>query len=84
MNLLQCLLRGCFKTAALEDYTPQFPDIELPLDRVGKAVITISNETMPINSLLEAGQISQGAWNALLEEPVSLVYTVPSNDMKTV
>lgn len=35
MNLLPCLLRRCFKTAALEDYTPQFPDVELPLDRVG-------------------------------------------------
>lgn len=77
MNLLPCLLRSCFKTAALEDYTPQFPDIELPLDKVGKAVITINNETMPISSLLEAGQISQGVWNALLEEPVSIVYTVP-------
>lgn len=62
MNLLPCLLRRCFKTAVLADQMPQFRDVELPLDSVGKAVVTISNERMPINSFLAAGQISQMAW----------------------
>lgn len=62
MNLLLCLLRSCFRTAALAELMPQIPDGELPLNRVGIAVVPISNERMSINSLLAAGQISQMSW----------------------
>lgn len=62
MNLLLCLLRSCFKMAALAELMPQIPDGELPLNRVGIAVVPISNERMSINSLLAAGQISQMSW----------------------
>lgn len=62
MNLLLSLLRRCFKTAALAELMPQIPDVELPLNRVGIAVVTISNERMSIDSLLAAGRISQVAW----------------------
>lgn len=61
MKLLLCLLR-CLKTAARADHMPQFPDVELPLDRVGKGAVVISNERIPTNSLLAAGEISQIAW----------------------
>lgn len=62
---------------------PQIHDVELPLNGVGIAVVTTSNERMSINSLLAAGRISQVAWEWFIRRAsVSGLYC--PNDIKLV